>query len=50
MSCVVSNCPPLAPQLDDETAELARGKRVHARRRLVEEEHLGVADQPAGEV
>ena len=42
--------PALALQLDDEPPELARGERVHPGRRLVEEQHLRVADQPAREM
>ena len=33
------------PQVADDFPELAAGLRVEPRRRLVEEEHLGIADQ-----
>ena len=42
--------PPLALQLADQVPELARRERVHAGRRLVEEEHARVAHQAAREV
>src|SRR5437763_13714629 len=37
-------------ELADQRAELARGERIHAGRRLVEEQHARVTHEPAREV